>query len=262
MPTDASWVVGDPTKRGKWQESVAGQDVLINLAGATIFKYWTKSHKQLVRDSRILTTRNLVEAIPRETGRNITLLSTSAVGYYGSTGDEELERTLHRIGFSRRPRSGVGSRSAQGRREGCACGDHAVRGRARQGGGALEQMILPFRYFLLVAPWVAVISGFHGFTLRTSAEQICSSRECGDSRPGEFHSARPHKKQGPCSGHWKGVGQAIVHARAWIHDALGAWRIRFGNLGRSAGGSWSALVQGLPLRLSGYGKRVEECAAD
>ncbi len=91
LPSEASAVIGEPSKPGKWQEAVAGHDVLINLAGATIFKRWNQAYKQLLRDSRILTTRNLVDAIPAETGTAVTLLSTSAVGYYGFTEDQMLD---------------------------------------------------------------------------------------------------------------------------------------------------------------------------
>jgi len=61
---------------------------VINLAGTSIFTRWSKKTKQLIRDSRILTTRNVVEAIPA--GKETLLCSTSAIGYYGFRHDEEL----------------------------------------------------------------------------------------------------------------------------------------------------------------------------
>jgi len=81
-------VEGDPAVKGPWQESIKEQDLIINLAGASIFNRWTDQHKRAIRESRILTTRNLVEAIPP--GGKRSLFSTSAVGYYGFHGDEEL----------------------------------------------------------------------------------------------------------------------------------------------------------------------------
>jgi uncharacterized protein (TIGR01777 family) len=81
-------VVGDATVGGAWQGRVAGHETVVNLAGASIFTRWTAESKKLIRSSRILTTRNLVEALPSTGG--VTLLSTSAVGYYGFHGDEEL----------------------------------------------------------------------------------------------------------------------------------------------------------------------------
>ena len=62
--------------------------MVVNLAGASIFTRWTAAAKKLIRESRILTTRNVVDALPA--GAGVTLVSTSAVGYYGFHGDEEL----------------------------------------------------------------------------------------------------------------------------------------------------------------------------
>ena len=84
-----SWLIGDPNVRGEWQSAVGGHDVIINLAGASIFSRWTDEQKKILRASRINTTRHLVEALPDD-ARHITLLSTSAVGYYGFHEDEEL----------------------------------------------------------------------------------------------------------------------------------------------------------------------------
>jgi uncharacterized protein (TIGR01777 family) len=63
-------------------------DAVVNLAGKTIFKRWTQRYKKLLYDSRILTTRNAVAAMPEKT--NIILCSASAVGYYGNRGDAIL----------------------------------------------------------------------------------------------------------------------------------------------------------------------------
>ena len=85
-----SVVQGDPTQPGSWQESVKGHDCIINLAGTSLFSRWTPERKREIRDSRISTTRNLVDAIEPAGERAVTLFSTSAVGYYGFCGDEEL----------------------------------------------------------------------------------------------------------------------------------------------------------------------------
>ena len=82
------YISADTSQPGSWQEELANTDVVINLAGKTIFKRWSKSYKQEMYDSRILTTRNLVAALPQKEG--IVFCSTSAVGYYGDGGDETL----------------------------------------------------------------------------------------------------------------------------------------------------------------------------
>ncbi len=81
-----TYISADTTKPGKWQEYAQNSDIAFNLAGKSIFTRWTPKAKQQIYDSRIDTTRNLVEAL----SANTTLISTSAVGYYGNRGDDIL----------------------------------------------------------------------------------------------------------------------------------------------------------------------------
>ena len=69
-------ITADTTRPGPWQDAVASQDALINLAGKSVFSLWTKAAKEAILDSRIETTRNLVAAIPK--GSGMVLLSASA----------------------------------------------------------------------------------------------------------------------------------------------------------------------------------------
>ena len=82
------YISADTTKKGDWQKALYNVDAAVNLAGVNIFRLWTDSYKTQIYDSRILTTRNLVEAMPKDKG--LTLCSTSAAGYYGNRGDEIL----------------------------------------------------------------------------------------------------------------------------------------------------------------------------
>ncbi len=90
LPPGITLIQGDPTQKGPWQDQLDGNDVFINLAGASIFRRWTQKAKTLMRESRIQTTGNLVNALARVKGREIVLLSASAVGYYGFHEDEIL----------------------------------------------------------------------------------------------------------------------------------------------------------------------------
>jgi uncharacterized protein (TIGR01777 family) len=83
------YIPADTTRQGFWQQAAARAEVLINLAGRNIFKRWSASYKRQLYDSRILTTRNLVASL--NDARPATLISTSAVGYYGDRGDEILQ---------------------------------------------------------------------------------------------------------------------------------------------------------------------------
>jgi uncharacterized protein (TIGR01777 family) len=82
------YISADTTETGDWQEALANVDAAVNLAGKNIFNRWTDRYKQELYDSRILTTRHLVDALPAD--RPVTLVSGSAVGFYGSRGDEML----------------------------------------------------------------------------------------------------------------------------------------------------------------------------
>ena len=61
-----------------------------NLVGENIFaKRWSAEFKETLRNSRIDSTRNVVEAMNRRRGPNRVLVSASAIGIYGPRGDEE-----------------------------------------------------------------------------------------------------------------------------------------------------------------------------
>jgi hypothetical protein len=90
LPYGAAFLEGNPLQAGPWQKAVPDHDAFINLAGASIFSRWTDTAKREIRESRLLTTRNLVTALADRQGRETLLLSTSAVGYYGFHEDEEL----------------------------------------------------------------------------------------------------------------------------------------------------------------------------
>lgn len=85
-----TWLRADTTRAGTWQEAVAAADAVVNLTGCTIFRRWTRSYKARIVDSRLETTANIVDAL---TGKPQLLISTSAIGYYGSRGDEILTET-------------------------------------------------------------------------------------------------------------------------------------------------------------------------
>lgn len=71
-------------------ESVSGFDAVIHLAGETIFGYWSRSKKARIRNSRVTGTQNLAQALAEAKNRPRVLVCSSAIGYYGSRGDEVL----------------------------------------------------------------------------------------------------------------------------------------------------------------------------
>lgn len=79
-------------------------DGVINLAGAPIFdQRWTDDRKQIIWDSRVKLTEQLIEAINKMKVKPQVLISGSAIGYYGNQGDTELtEQSMIRDDFSHR----------------------------------------------------------------------------------------------------------------------------------------------------------------
>jgi len=83
------YISANTTITGDWQDAVKDVDAVINLAGKNIFKRWSDAYKDQIYNSRILTTRNLVNAMTDR--KDSILCSTSAVGYYGDRADEVLK---------------------------------------------------------------------------------------------------------------------------------------------------------------------------
>jgi len=86
---DVQW---DPYKGFSREEAakLEGIDAAVNLAGESIAEYWTDEKKKRLRDSRVLGTRTLVNALAELDPPPKVFVSASAVGYYGSRGDEAL----------------------------------------------------------------------------------------------------------------------------------------------------------------------------
>ena len=76
---------------GTDREKIEGADAAVNLAGASIAgESWSKERKALLRSSRVHITRELVCALDKLEDGPKTLVSASAIGYYGNRGDEVL----------------------------------------------------------------------------------------------------------------------------------------------------------------------------
>jgi uncharacterized protein (TIGR01777 family) len=74
--------------------ALQGVDAVFNLAGEPVAEgRWTVDKKRAIRDSRVLSTRNLIAGFAAQASRPHVLVSASAVGYYGDRGDEQLDET-------------------------------------------------------------------------------------------------------------------------------------------------------------------------
>jgi uncharacterized protein len=71
--------------------ALEGLDAVVHLAGENIASgRWTAEKKHRIRESRIRSTRLLSESLTQLSAPPKVMVSTSAVGYYGDRGDEEL----------------------------------------------------------------------------------------------------------------------------------------------------------------------------
>jgi uncharacterized protein (TIGR01777 family) len=140
-------IVCDTTVEGPWQERVACSDVIVNLAGRNIFTLWNEQKKKDIRDSRLLTTRNIVNALPSRS--NTVLLSTSASGYYGDGGETLLnEESPLGSGFLADLCKDWENEAMKAERKGVRVVCMRFSMILGKNGGALEKMITPFRLCL------------------------------------------------------------------------------------------------------------------
>jgi uncharacterized protein len=91
LPYLNNFVEWDYNKPEKWRKELESKDTIIHLAGANLFdKRWDASYKRKIIDSRITSTKNLIDSIGLLDSKPKLFISSSAVGYYGNKGDEEL----------------------------------------------------------------------------------------------------------------------------------------------------------------------------
>lgn len=141
----------DPYQPQSWASALEGYEAIVNLAGEPLASSrWTEAKKREIRRSRVETTQALVQALASLQQKPRVLLSSSAVGYYGShpEGDPLTEADPPGQGFlaevcqaweaAARPAEELGIRLAI-LRTGIVLGPD---------GGALAQMLAPFQFFL------------------------------------------------------------------------------------------------------------------
>ncbi len=89
----------DPSQSSSWLtepliNALADADGVVNLAGEPIAeKRWTESHLKVLEDSRLETTRLLVEALMTCATPPAVLVNASAIGYYGTSPDQRFVET-------------------------------------------------------------------------------------------------------------------------------------------------------------------------
>jgi uncharacterized protein len=141
-PTEVQW---DPMQQIN-ANLVSGFDAVIHLSGENVAGWWTSAKKRRLRDSRVITTVNLAQALASSDKPPAVFLCASAIGYYGNRGDETLQEES---------RSGTNFLAEVARawesaaQPASKAGIHTVNLRIgivlSRDGGALKPMLLPFR---------------------------------------------------------------------------------------------------------------------
>lgn len=142
----------DPSHADTVEHALREQDAVINLAGASIAEgRWTQARKEILRTSRIETTRMLVQALSNlpATARPHVFINASGVGYYGLEAlDGAHETTRSGTGF-------LADLCVEWEHEAFRATDSGIRTVCLRigmvlgkDGGALQKMLLPFKLFL------------------------------------------------------------------------------------------------------------------
>lgn len=144
---------------GEWQAALAGKDAILHLAGESIgAKKWDARQKQLIRDSRVESTRHIVEAIaavPVERRPRI-LVTSSGIDYYGFASTRGDDFDDDPVTESDPPGTSFLARVCRDwEKEALAARDHGLRVACMRcaivlgpPGGALDKMTTPFKFFV------------------------------------------------------------------------------------------------------------------
>jgi len=170
-------------------------DVIINLAGEPIIKRWTKSNKKEIHDSRVELTKKITSLITRCRTKPKVVISSSAVGYYGNSGDKEVNENS-KIGSTylstlcRKWENAAYPFDESGNlmdtrivvlRTGVVLGN----------GGALKKMLLPFKLGLggilgngkQYMPWIHISDMIKIIIFSINNKEVCGPINCVSPNP-------------------------------------------------------------------------------
>jgi uncharacterized protein (TIGR01777 family) len=127
--------------------ALKGVEAVIHLAGEPIAaRRWTDEQKKRIRDSRVVSTRNLVNGFRSMDRKPAVLISGSAIGFYGDRGDEKLyEESPAGRGFMSEVCQAWESESQQAKSLGMRVVEVRTGVVLSTEGGALQKILAPFK---------------------------------------------------------------------------------------------------------------------
>jgi uncharacterized protein (TIGR01777 family) len=127
-------------------ETLSDFDAVIHLAGETVVGRWTNAKKAKIRESRVISTRNLAQALARTSEKPRVLITASAIGYYGDRADELLrEGSTSGTGFLAEVCREWEAAAQLAADAGVRCAQLRTGVVLSSDGGALQKMLTPFR---------------------------------------------------------------------------------------------------------------------
>jgi uncharacterized protein (TIGR01777 family) len=96
-PAAADEVTWDPRAGTVDLEGLAGVEAVVHLAGVGVGdKRWSEAHKKEILQSRVQGTKTISRAVANLDPKPSILVSASAIGYYGDTGDRAVDESAAR----------------------------------------------------------------------------------------------------------------------------------------------------------------------
>lgn len=129
-------------------EIIDGVDVVVNLSGANIIARWSESYKKELYDSRIYTTRNLINAISQIQNKPKLLISTSAVGIYSNSKKQTEDEYEFGTDFLAKVCKDWELEASRANEFGVRCAIFRFGIVLGKSGGAFAKMVTPFRFGL------------------------------------------------------------------------------------------------------------------
>jgi len=225
----AKVVEWDGRTTANWVREADGAFAIINLAGENVAAgRWNESKKASILHSRLDSSRAVLEAIRKVNNKPAVVIQASAVGYYGSRRDEQLdEASMPGEGFLANVCQRVESFAEEIEHLGVRCvviRTGIVLGRD---GGALARLIKPFRFY--IGGYLG--SGRQWFSWISLEDEVSAIRflMLNENLKGVFNlvAPQPVTMKGLCV-----ILGKVLHRPAWLHVPGFAVRFALGEMAK------------------------------
>ncbi len=259
LPAGVKIVQWDGRTANGWGHLVDGADAVVNLAGesiagdsmsALIFKRWTPERKERLLNSRLDAGKAVVEAIEMAKVKPAVLVQASAVGYYGSRGDEMLTEDASAgddflVRICQAWEASTAAVEPMGVRRAIIRSPGVVMSTS---GGAFPFMLLPFKLFV-GGPLGGGKQWFSWIHIKDEVKAICFIIDRPDAS-GAFNLAAP---QATTNAEFSKILGKVMRRPSFIPVPAFALKLLFGGKAAILLGS----TRQIPKRLEGLGFKFD-----